>query len=155
MFGTAVCKLHHICGSVGRIVSTFLITAMSFDRFVAVCHPYKTAFRSRRFVITMIGTLWTAGFLLLLPMLTYAKANEVLLHQMRQVDPVTGAENITRVRVYKCTDMMPPSVFYWFTSSTFLLGYLVPLVLIVYFNSRLVSKLYRHSKVGGVVWRIF
>uniref|UniRef100_A0A915CWZ4 G-protein coupled receptors family 1 profile domain-containing protein n=1 Tax=Ditylenchus dipsaci TaxID=166011 RepID=A0A915CWZ4_9BILA len=39
------CKLHHVCGSVGRIVSTFLITAMSFDRFVAVCHPYKTYYR--------------------------------------------------------------------------------------------------------------
>lgn len=54
MFGTIICKLHHICGSVGRIVSTFLITAMSFDRFVAVCYPYKTHYRSKRFVIYMI-----------------------------------------------------------------------------------------------------
>ena len=30
--------------------------------------------------------------------------------------------------------------------STFVLGYLVPLVLIVFFNSRLIRKLYRHTK---------
>lgn len=55
------------------------------------------------------------AFLLLLPMLTYARANEVLLHQLRQADPVNRRENVTRVRVYKCSDMMPPYVFYWFT----------------------------------------
>jgi hypothetical protein len=147
MFGTVICKLHHICGSVGRIVSTFLITAMSFDRFVAVCHPYKHHYRSRKFVISTIVALWTVAFILLLPMLSYAKANEVLLHQLRQMDPETGVENLTRVRVYKCSDMMPPAVFYWFTSSTFILGYLVPLVLIIFFNSRLIRKLYRHKKV--------
>uniref|UniRef100_A0A915DQ30 G-protein coupled receptors family 1 profile domain-containing protein n=1 Tax=Ditylenchus dipsaci TaxID=166011 RepID=A0A915DQ30_9BILA len=147
LFGTSICKLHHVCGSVGRIVSTFLITAMSFDRFVAVCHPYKTYYRSRKFVITTIATLWTIAFILLLPMLTYAKANEIQLHEMKQPDVLNGYINITRVRVYKCSDMMPPSVFYWFTSSTFFLGYLVPLVLIVFFNSRLIRKLYRHTKV--------
>uniref|UniRef100_A0A183BYS1 G_PROTEIN_RECEP_F1_2 domain-containing protein n=1 Tax=Globodera pallida TaxID=36090 RepID=A0A183BYS1_GLOPA len=94
MFGTPICKLHHVCGSVGRIVSTFLITALSFDRWVAVCHPYKRNFRSRKFVI---GT--------------------ILAHINSR-----------------------------FTSSTFVLGYCVPLVLIVYFNSRLIRKLYRHTK---------
>ncbi|KAI6206931.1 hypothetical protein M3Y94_00971500 [Aphelenchoides besseyi] len=147
MFGTLVCKLHHVCGSVGRIVSTFLITAMSFDRFVAVCFPHKHYYRSKKFVISTIITLWAVAFILLLPMLTYASSTEVLLHQQRHIDPVTGASNLTRVRVYKCTDMMPPTVFYWFTSSTFLLGYLVPLVLIILFNSRLISRLYRHTKV--------
>uniref|UniRef100_A0A914NIP3 G-protein coupled receptors family 1 profile domain-containing protein n=4 Tax=Meloidogyne TaxID=189290 RepID=A0A914NIP3_MELIC len=146
MFGTPICKLHHIFGSVGRIVSTFIITAMSFDRWVAVCHPYKRKFRSRRFVLCTIFALWLIAFLLLLPMLTYARANEILLHQLRQPDPALGITNITRVRVYKCSDMLPPLVFYWFTSSTFFLGYLVPLILIVYFNYCLIRKLYKHTK---------
>ncbi|KAI6223552.1 G-PROTEIN-RECEP-F1-2 domain-containing protein [Aphelenchoides fujianensis] len=147
IFGTWVCKLHHVCGSVGRIVSTFLITAMSFDRFVAVCYPHKQYYRSKKFVISTIITLWAIAFILLLPMLTYAASTEVLLHQQRHEDHLTGQTNLTRIRVYKCTDMMPPTVFYWFTSSTFLLGYLVPLVLIIFFNSRLINRLYRHTKV--------
>uniref|UniRef100_A0A183BM27 G_PROTEIN_RECEP_F1_2 domain-containing protein n=1 Tax=Globodera pallida TaxID=36090 RepID=A0A183BM27_GLOPA len=146
MFGTTVCKLHHVCALVGRIVSTFLITALSFDRWVAVCHPYKRNFRSRKFVISTILALWTLAFLLLLPMLIYARANEILLNQLRLPDQQRiGVVNITRVRVFKCSDMLPPLAFYSFTSSTFVLGYCVPLVLIVYFNSCLIQKLYRHT----------
>ncbi len=48
------CKLHHLLGSVGRIMSTFLITAMSFDRFVAVCLPMHLRLRSRRNVLLII-----------------------------------------------------------------------------------------------------
>ncbi|KAF7637684.1 G_PROTEIN_RECEP_F1_2 domain-containing protein [Meloidogyne graminicola] len=112
MFGTPICKLHHIFGSVGRIVSTFIITAMSFDRWVAVCHPYKRKFRSRKFVLYTIFALWIIAFLLLLPMLTYARANEILLHQLRQSDTLLKTINITRVRVYKCSDMLPPLVYF-------------------------------------------
>ncbi|KHN81893.1 putative G-protein coupled receptor C06G4.5 [Toxocara canis] len=96
-------------------VKLFQITAMSFDRFVAVCHPHKHAYRSRKFILSVIAGVCAVAFLLLLPMLTYARANEVLLHQLRQADPVNRRENVTRVRVYKCSDMMPPYVFYWFT----------------------------------------
>uniref|UniRef100_A0A914Z9E9 G-protein coupled receptors family 1 profile domain-containing protein n=1 Tax=Panagrolaimus superbus TaxID=310955 RepID=A0A914Z9E9_9BILA len=116
MFGTFICKLHHVCGSVGRIVSTFLITAMSFDRYMAVCHPYKQWYRSKKFVLSTIFTLWSVAFILLLPMLFYAKANELLLHQLQHNEESTGIENVTRVRVYKCSDMMPPYIFLWFTT---------------------------------------
>jgi hypothetical protein len=80
-------------------------------------------------------------------MLTYASSTEVPLTQHRVQDTLTGGFNITRVRVYKCSDMMPSYVFYWFTCSTFALGYVVPLVLIIFFNTRLIRKLCRHTKI--------
>uniref|UniRef100_A0A914HJ99 G-protein coupled receptors family 1 profile domain-containing protein n=1 Tax=Globodera rostochiensis TaxID=31243 RepID=A0A914HJ99_GLORO len=71
---------------------------------------------------------------------------ECALNQLRLPDQQRiGVVNITRVRVFKCSDMLPPLAFYWFTSSTFVLGYCVPLVLIVCFNSCLIQKLYRHT----------
>ncbi|KJH43585.1 7 transmembrane receptor [Dictyocaulus viviparus] len=143
IFGTWMCKLHHVCGSVGRIASTFLITAMSFDRYVAVCRPHRTYLRSRSFVLGMISCLSILAFFLLLPMLTYAKAKEMVLHELKAMDSF----NITRVRVFKCSDMMPPPVFYWFTSTTFVLGYVVPLILIVFFNLKLIQKLCVHKRV--------
>ncbi|KHJ92401.1 7 transmembrane receptor [Oesophagostomum dentatum] len=143
IFGTWMCKVHHVCGSVGRIVSTFLITAMSFDRYVAVCHPHHTYLRSRSFVLGVICCLSVLAFFLLLPMLTYAKAKEMVLHELKAMDSF----NITRVRVFKCSDMMPPPIFYWFTSTTFILGYVVPLILIVFFNWKLLRKLYVHKRV--------
>ncbi|KAI3413208.1 hypothetical protein GPALN_010708 [Globodera pallida] len=73
----------------------------------------------------------------------------IALNQLRLPDQQRiGVVNITRVRVFKyvwCSDMLPPLAFYSFTSSTFVLGYCVPLVLIVYFNSCLIQKLYRHT----------
>lgn len=42
--------------------------------------------------------------------------------------------------------MLPQTIFYWFTLSTFILGYLIPLVLIIYFNSRLIRRLYLHTR---------
>ncbi|CAJ0602224.1 unnamed protein product [Cylicocyclus nassatus] len=143
IFGTWMCKVHHVCGSVGRIVSTFLITAMSFDRYVAVCHPHHTYLRSRSFVLGVICCLSVLAFFLLLPMLTYARAKEMVLHELKAMDSF----NITRVRVFKCSDMMPPPIFYWFTSTTFILGYIVPLILIVFFNWNLIRKLYVHKRV--------
>ncbi|XGW31436.1 hypothetical protein V3C99_009976 [Haemonchus contortus] len=143
IFGTWMCKLHHVCGSVGRIVSTFLITAMSFDRYVAVCHPHHTYLRSRSFVLGVISCLSVLAFFLLLPMLTYARAKEMVLHELKAMDSF----NITRVRVFKCSDMMPPPIFYWFTSTTFILGYVVPLILIVFFNWKLIRKLCVHKRV--------
>lgn len=143
IFGTWMCKLHHVCGSVGRIVSTFLITAMSFDRYVAVCHPHHTYLRSRSFVLGVISCLSILAFFLLLPMLTYARAKEMVLHELKAMDSF----NITRVRVFKCSDMMPPPIFYWFTSTTFILGYVVPLILIVFFNWKLIRKLCVHKRV--------
>ncbi|CAD6198599.1 unnamed protein product [Caenorhabditis auriculariae] len=143
IFGTWMCKIHHICGSVSRIVSTFLITAMSFDRYVAVCYPHQHRLRSRTFVLGVITCLSTVAFVLLLPMLTYARAKEMVLHELHAPE----SANITRVRVFKCSDMMPAPIFYWFTSTTFILGYVVPLILIVYFNLKLINNLYAHKRV--------
>uniref|UniRef100_A0A914D8K5 G-protein coupled receptors family 1 profile domain-containing protein n=1 Tax=Acrobeloides nanus TaxID=290746 RepID=A0A914D8K5_9BILA len=120
---------------------------MSFDRYVAVCHPMKLYFRSRKFIVSTITGLWLIAFILLLPMLSYAKANEILLHEVRTPGFMREGENITRVRVYKCSDSLPFSLFLWFTMSTFIMGYFVPLILIVFFNSRLIEKLYRHTRV--------
>ncbi|PAV87221.1 hypothetical protein WR25_26207 [Diploscapter pachys] len=142
VFGTFICKLHHICGSVGRILSTFLITAMSFDRYVAVCYPHHRRLRSKKFVIGVISFLSSFAFVLLLPMITYARDKEMVLHELY----ATNSNNITRVRVYKCSDMMPSSVFYWFTTTTFILGYILPLTLIILFNVRLINKLYAHQR---------
>ncbi|GMT24314.1 hypothetical protein PFISCL1PPCAC_15611, partial [Pristionchus fissidentatus] len=142
LFGTVVCKVHHVCGSVGRIVSTFLITAISFDRYAAVCHPLSSRFRSHSFVYAVIVGVVISSFILLLPLLIYSDTREYIIHEVAAFD----SYNITRVRVYKCTDAMPKQTFLVFTYSTFSLGFLLPLSLILYFDYKLLRQLHIHIR---------
>uniref|UniRef100_A0A0N4Z9L5 G_PROTEIN_RECEP_F1_2 domain-containing protein n=1 Tax=Parastrongyloides trichosuri TaxID=131310 RepID=A0A0N4Z9L5_PARTI len=147
LFGTWICKLHHVSSSVGRVISTFLITAMSFDRYMAVCHPLKLTYRSKKFVTATCASAAFLALILLSPLLGYAKSIEILHGQFEQYDNNLGIYNVTRVRFYKCIDNMPVNVAFLFTISTFILGFLIPLILIVFFNAQIISRLYRHTKV--------
>uniref|UniRef100_A0A0N5BC35 G_PROTEIN_RECEP_F1_2 domain-containing protein n=1 Tax=Strongyloides papillosus TaxID=174720 RepID=A0A0N5BC35_STREA len=147
LFGTWICKIHHISSSVGRVISTFLITAMSFDRYMAVCHPLKLTYRSKKFVILTCISAAFLALILLSPLLGYAQSIEILHGQFEQYDDKLGIYNVTRVRFFKCIDNMPVNVAFLFTISTFTLGFLIPLVLIVFFNVQIISRLYRHTKV--------
>ncbi|GMS95693.1 hypothetical protein PENTCL1PPCAC_17868, partial [Pristionchus entomophagus] len=92
LFGTVICKVHHICGSVGRILSTFLITAISFDRYAAVCHPLSSRFRSHSFVYTLILGMVVCAFVLLLPLLVYSETREYIIHEVMAIESL----NVTR-----------------------------------------------------------
>lgn len=147
IFGTWICKLHHVSSSVGRVISTFLITAMSFDRYVAVCHPLKLTYRSKKFVILICTSAAFFALILLSPLLGYAQSIEILHGQFEQYDNTLSIFNVTRVRFFKCVDNMPVEIALLFTISTFILGFLIPLILIVYFNVQIISRLYRHTKI--------
>nr|CAD2132058.1 unnamed protein product [Meloidogyne enterolobii] len=41
MFGTALCKVYRALEHVGRALSTFVLAAMAFDRFMRVCYPHR------------------------------------------------------------------------------------------------------------------
>uniref|UniRef100_A0AC35TYN3 G_PROTEIN_RECEP_F1_2 domain-containing protein n=1 Tax=Rhabditophanes sp. KR3021 TaxID=114890 RepID=A0AC35TYN3_9BILA len=146
MFGTWICKLHHVCSSLGRVVSTFIITAMSFDRYIAVCHPLKSSFRSKKCVMVIVFSVSSIALILLSPLLGYAESVEILHKQTDRYDPQLDVYNVTRIRFYKCTDNMPPEVILFFTLSTFILGYAIPLILIVFFNVQIITTLRKHQQ---------
>ncbi|KAK6014709.1 7 transmembrane receptor, partial [Ostertagia ostertagi] len=168
IFGTWMCKLHHVCGSVGRIVSTFLITAMSFDRYVAICHPHHTYLRSRSFVLGVISCEFqfmkfcNISTFSILYMLQFAKIHrrqvfqfwrsfffyrclptperrEMVLHELKALDSF----NITRVSGVFTNGRIGTILLLF---RTFILGYVVPLILIVFFNWKLIRKLYVHKR---------
>lgn len=58
MFGTVICKLHAVLENFGKILSSLIITVMSIDRYVSVCHSQRKWLRSRRLAITILtGTI--------------------------------------------------------------------------------------------------
>ena len=94
--------------SVNQFTSSLLLTVMSADRYVAVCHPISsTEFRTPRIAKAVAVTAWAASFLMIVPVVMYAQANagHAAAAAAATTAAVSSAEfwNNTQVRV-------PPSV---------------------------------------------
>uniref|UniRef100_A0AC34GQQ9 G-protein coupled receptors family 1 profile domain-containing protein n=1 Tax=Panagrolaimus sp. ES5 TaxID=591445 RepID=A0AC34GQQ9_9BILA len=99
IFGTAACKIHHLFGSVGRIASTLLITAMSIDRYLIVAYPQTFGTRSAKTTTIVVGALFGLAFAVLLPLLIFAQAQSLVVYQGNH----STAGHLT-IRVFKCVD---------------------------------------------------
>lgn len=59
MFGSIVCKIHAVLENFGKVFSALILTAMSFNRYLGVCHPQKKNLRSTSVTIyILIGKLF-------------------------------------------------------------------------------------------------
>nr|CAD2174012.1 unnamed protein product [Meloidogyne enterolobii] len=142
MFGSTMCKLHAVLENFGKILSALIITAMSFDRFASVCHSEKRMLRSRRIAFCILIGMAIYALLALCPLLYNFEAREVILFQK-----ATGPNKVTRMRIEKCTMMdMVRWKFTIFTCFLFVLCYLVPLFLVTFFYTQLLSKLHHHAR---------
>uniref|UniRef100_A0A7E4V184 G_PROTEIN_RECEP_F1_2 domain-containing protein n=1 Tax=Panagrellus redivivus TaxID=6233 RepID=A0A7E4V184_PANRE len=141
IFGTTACKIHHLFGSVGRIASTFLITAMSIDRYLSVAYPQNFGTRSARTTTCVVISLFCLAFAVLLPLLIFAQARSLIIYQGNH----TTAGYLT-VRVFKCVDGMPTNLLFWFTGSTFFVGYVFPMFVIALFNTCLLLQIRKHQQ---------
>uniref|UniRef100_A0A672Z7C0 Olfactory receptor n=1 Tax=Sphaeramia orbicularis TaxID=375764 RepID=A0A672Z7C0_9TELE len=60
---TSVCFLQIFCLHSYGLVEVFILSAMSYDRYVAICHPLQYHTRMTRYrTTTLIAVLWFYGF---------------------------------------------------------------------------------------------
>lgn len=76
-FGKTMCKAYMVSTSITQFTSSIFLFIMSADRYIAVCHPisspkYRSPFVSR--CVTCVA--WTASALIMLPVLLYANTIE-------------------------------------------------------------------------------
>ncbi|XP_015240398.1 somatostatin receptor type 5-like [Cyprinodon tularosa] len=76
-FGNFLCKVCMTADGMSQFASTFCLTLMSIDRFLAVVYPVSSA-RWRRPWVAMIfsGVVWVVSFLLVLPVTLYSNVQE-------------------------------------------------------------------------------
>lgn len=115
-FGKAICRVVMTVDGINQFTSIFCLTVMSIDRYLAVVHPIKSAKWRRPRTAKMISlAAWGASLLVILPIMIYAglRSNQ------------WGRSS--------CTINWPGESGAWYTGFiiyAFILGFLVPLVII-------------------------
>lgn len=134
VLGVVWCKFFWVAESVNKILSTFILTALSFDRYLMVCHPrptpggilgYKTSLLI--IILCVIG-----AFALLSPIYVNARVGD-----MGQPGHV----------FLKCVVDWSEDVEQIFTISLFIIGYCIPLTLMSYFYTRIVLQLRKRAQL--------
>lgn len=119
-FGAAMCKIFFVLVSINLFTGIFTLTALSGDRYLAVCHPVRSSqYRTTTIAFFVCLCLWSISFLVMLPIILYSTA---VPHGLG--DPTHET----------CTIVWPEgqliSAGKAFTWYTFLLGFAIPISLI-------------------------
>lgn len=140
IFGGYLCKMYWMIESVNKIMSKFILTAMSFDRFLAVCKPNR-----QHCIRTSKGTgvvlLFIAVIVVISMYPVYVHAQEIFFDEVYLLNNQT----ITSHRS-KCVLHMSDDLTLSFTVYLFIVGFCIPSVLIIYFYCRILLELYLHAK---------
>ncbi|XP_029993055.1 melanin-concentrating hormone receptor 1 [Sphaeramia orbicularis] len=114
-FGGVMCTLITALDSNSQIVSTYILTAMTLDRYLATVHPIRfNSVRTPYLAALVIGLVWGLSFLTIIPVLMY-----------------TGLMSLPDGLV-ACALLLPDPVTdtYWFTLYQFFLAFAIPLGII-------------------------
>ena len=72
IFGLFMCRLFFILTSINWFTSVFILTVMSADRYMAVCHPVRSiTYRTPRVAAVVCACVWAASMLVMLPIMIY------------------------------------------------------------------------------------
>lgn len=76
-YGDFFCKLYMTADAMSQFASTFCLTVMSIDRYLAVVHPIRSAkWRKPQVAKILNGVVWVVSFLIVLPVTIYSNVQE-------------------------------------------------------------------------------
>lgn len=76
-FGDFLCKVCMTIDSMSQFASTFCLTVMSIDRYLAVVHPFRSARWRKPHVVKISNAMvWVVSFLAVLPVTIYSGVQE-------------------------------------------------------------------------------
>ncbi|XP_060071700.1 somatostatin receptor type 2-like [Ylistrum balloti] len=136
-FGAAMCKIFFVLVSINLFTGIFTLTALSGDRYLAVCHPVRSSqYRTTNIAFFVCLCLWSISFLVMLPIILYSTT----------VKQMGDSSHETCTIVWPPGQLIPASkAFTWYT---FLLGFAIPVSMI---SALYLSVILRLRTVGPVI----
>ena len=132
-FGKAMCHVIYAIDGFNQFVGIFCLTAMSFDRYVAVCHALKSrVFRNLPVAIGVNIGVWVAAILAAIPILRYTYYD---------VDPDSQKKY--------CGLALPPTMRVFFIMYFFIVGFVIPLIVIIVCYTNILIRLKVMSEKTG------
>uniref|UniRef100_A0A0N4WAJ2 G_PROTEIN_RECEP_F1_2 domain-containing protein n=1 Tax=Haemonchus placei TaxID=6290 RepID=A0A0N4WAJ2_HAEPC len=130
-FGSVVCKGFVTGNGISQFASAMFIAVLSLDRFLAVCRPTRASvLRTRRAAIAAVVFAWAIVILEITPLFMFVK----LIKSSSSITLLVFSSQITN----KLNNL-----FRFFTTYTFTLSYLLPLIAIWIFYAKIIRKLWQ------------
>ncbi|PAV89693.1 hypothetical protein WR25_16709 [Diploscapter pachys] len=146
VFGHFMCKAYWFGESVNKLLSSFVMTVLSWDRFLAVCSPVSSIrIRSNGVALTVLLICTLLAIFLLIPVLTEAtvvKIDKIRMIPLEEESPELRLSDEEGSTVRKC--LFEAGTF--FTVYTFLIGFLIPAFLITLFYTGVIYRLHKNSQ---------
>ncbi|XP_077172933.1 melanin-concentrating hormone receptor 1 [Paroedura picta] len=130
-FGETMCTLITALDANSQFSSTYILTAMSIDRYLATVYPFASArFRKPAMAVLTICVLWALSFLSITPVWMYT-----------QLIPLPGG-------LLGCGIQLPDPRrdIYWYTLYQFFLAFAIPFAVITAAYRRILLRMARSSR---------
>uniref|UniRef100_A0A3B1IZ13 Melanin-concentrating hormone receptor 1 n=1 Tax=Astyanax mexicanus TaxID=7994 RepID=A0A3B1IZ13_ASTMX len=125
-FGSILCTVITTLDSNSQTVSTYILTVMTLDRYVATVHPIRfNHIRTPRVAVAMVVIVWLLSVISVTPLFLYTR-----------LMPLPGGR-------VGCALLLPnPSIdIYWFTLYQFVLVFALPLAIICLVRTKKVTRM--------------
>ena len=130
IFGTAMCKIYFVLFSINFFTSVLTLTAMSVDRYLAVCHPVTSVnYRTTRIAFFVCLSIWSISFFIMLPIILYSTTTDNRKYKGKKTCSIMWPDD---------QPIPPDKAFTWYT---FLLGFAIPIALISVFYASVIFRL--------------
>ncbi|XP_069502824.1 melanin-concentrating hormone receptor 1-like [Ambystoma mexicanum] len=125
-FGETMCTIITALDTNSQFTSTYILTAMSIDRYLATVYPFTSAkYRKPLFAMVVICVLWLLSLLSITPVWMYAR-----------LIPLPGEVLGCGIRLPH-----PERDIYWYTLYQFFLAFAIPLTVILVAYRRILLKM--------------
>ncbi|CAP39806.1 Protein CBG23177 [Caenorhabditis briggsae] len=142
VFGELACKIHWMLELSNKMCSTFILTALAFDRYMAICHPEIKRIHEMRHTIYITTILATLSFCLISPVVLSARVTSF----NRMGYYVSTKNERHEVIRQMCTDGMTREWKLWVSAFLIFFAFLLPCTLLTYFYAKIVLRLRRQRR---------